>query len=196
MTIILAIKKDNQVWIGGDRLSVQDDEKAYEDKIIKLGRVYIGAAGYGLLTQILVDMSKDLTFCADFMPTSQRDALDFAKTVFKSFMEEIEIWPKKAKEALDEEGTNNQMLIATPTQVFYVDSVLNTKECYDVIAIGSGSDLGLGALWSHYTYGRLSPKEMVLAGIDAACHFHTECGGIPQIFQVHEDEPKRKKSSS
>lgn len=81
-----------------------------------------------------------------------------------------------------------EFLIAWPGGLAHVSGVGTVREIDTHIAIGSGSDYALGALWAMQTAGGVTAEDRVEIALGAAMRYSQSCGGKVLVHVVGSEE--------
>ena len=164
MTVIVGIRDNGKVYMGSDRSASDGDTilQMTTPKIFRVGNFLIGYSG----SQGLGVMSKHLR-CWNTEPEDIERFLrvDFVKE-FKGLREEIG----------GSDDDHASWLIAYNTYLYEVDTESFSVFPFDYTAIGSGSAVALGSL---YSTPEQSPMHRVHKAVNAAIeHTPTCCGKV------------------
>src|SRR6185436_19386318 len=81
------------------------------------------------------------------------------------------------------ESSKFDVLIANPHGIFGVGAHRTVQEYRKFYAIGSGTDLALGAMYAAYDNSRLSAEQVARLAIEAAAEFD-DATGLPVLSQA------------
>ena len=178
MSIIVAIRKNNQTVIACDGLSsvgsmnLHADNLINSSKLIELKNCVIGIAGWSALQDIVTHLSANKPELFEF---DTREQL-FSNTL--QIHEELtDTYHINTAEDSEQPVDSSQihMLIANKDSIFEVESYRTVVQYDKYFAIGSGARFALGAL--HSLYDRLEdPEEIARAAIEASCYYSDSCG--------------------
>lgn len=180
MTCIISAKFNGQVVIGCDSLVTTGQSKSYAFKLVKFGKIWVGASGIYTTQNTLKQMSESKKYVEKLKMKTLTNAREFAKDVFEQLREDFHY--------TDNESllSNNTLLIATPTKIFTVDPYLAAFEIEDFVAIGCGGDIAMAAL--NPLYRRLTDPQnlsiIVEEALEVACQYNSGCGGKLIIHEV------------
>lgn len=177
MSVIVAIRKNNQTVIASDGLSsvgsmnLHADNLVNSSKLVKLKNCVIGIAGWSALQDIVIHLSDKKPKLFDFETREQL----FDKTL--QIHEELtDTYHINTTEDSEQPVDSSQihMLIANKNSIFEVESYRTVVEYNKFFAIGSGARFALGAI--HALYDRLEdPEEIARVGVEAACYYSDSC---------------------
>jgi ATP-dependent protease HslVU (ClpYQ) peptidase subunit len=184
MTILVAVKKNDRVYMGADRITTFGNEYFTDivngSKIIKLKHAYLATSGYTLMDNIIEHLHQLNHKMLD------NPFQDRAQTF--SFFLELYGELKKSYTLVDTgkdtfAGIYNVFLIVTPSHIFGVSNNLSVHEYDRYAAQGAGSDYALGSLYA--TYDRIDDgMELTRSALEAACHFSIYCKEPLDIIEV------------
>ena len=183
MTCIVAVKKAGQVVIGADSLiTTGSDKKSGVRKITKFPGCYVGFAGMYAIRHALDNLAKDKDFLSSFKMDCIEDARDLARRVFEDLETDV---GEKAREDINETA----LLVATPTNIFEIDSDITCIEHESYTAIGSGARPAKAVFEVLNNHFPLTPtRECVIIALDTAVSLDLLCGGPYYVYEV-ENEP-------
>lgn len=188
MTCIVAVKKDNEVYIGSDSLVVQGMEKIKNvRKLTTFPGFVVGVAGEYKLHHILEEMDKKkvepiLTI---------KDARDFAKEVFSRL--------KSDSEFDDLEDIKEcSMLIATSTNIYEIGSSFDCVDCASFGGVGTGAGPAKAVIKLILDFKLMEdPRSILGAAIEIASDIDLHCSMPAYISKVEpvkkRQTPKRKR---
>ena len=184
MTILVAVKKNDRVFLGADRITTFGNEYHTDlvggQKIIKLKNAYLATSGYTLLDNVIEHL---VTTNHKMMDNGFKNRAD----VFAFFLElygEL----KKSYTLVDTgkdtyAGIYNVFLIVTPRAIYGISNNLSVCEYPEYVAKGAGSDYSLGCLYGLYE-SIDNGAELVRLSLEAACHFSVYCKEPLDIIEV------------
>ena len=188
MTILVAVKKNDQVFLGADRITTFGNEYSTDlvnsSKIIKLKHGYLATSGYTLLDNIVEHL-----YNTDhkMMENSFSDRAQ----VFHFFLQLLKEMRKNY--TLVDSGKDtyatmyNVFLLVTPTSIYGVSNNLAVHEYEKYAAKGAGSDYAQGCLYG--TYDLLDDAfEITRLALESACHFSIYCKEPLDIIEVREND--------
>jgi len=179
MSIVVAIKKDNQIVMASDsqtnfgsQIVTFDNHSTF--KIRSVGSALLAATGWSLYDNIL----------DDFLAKQKDVNLQDKRALFSFF---LKLWGElQEKYSLVNQQCNDDdspfgdldasFLVANKNGIFHISSDMSVIEFKKYYAIGSGSDYSLGALYSLYDQP-LDAETIARKAIDVAKAFNIYCGG-------------------
>lgn len=188
MTILVAVKKNDRVFLGADRITTFGNEYFTDlvdgSKIIKLKHAYFATSGYTLLDNIIehLHVSKHKMMDNTFRTRAE---------VFSFFLE-LYAELKKSYTLVDTgkdtyAAIYNVFLIVTPQAIYGVSNNLSVHEYDKYAAHGAGADYALGCLYG--IYDTIDDGfELVRLALEAACHFSIYCKEPLDIIEVKESD--------
>ncbi len=175
MSTIVAVRKGNRACIAADSLTSYGDTRQsskYEvsyDKIHRFGGNYIGIVGSAAHHIVLQSVLKDKL---------EAYRLDSLTAIFESFRKLHPVLKEKyflnPKDDDDDpyESTRIDALIANSHGIFGIYSLREVFEYTRFWAIGSGSEIALGAMYA--TYERLdSIEDIARIAVEASAEFNS-----------------------
>jgi ATP-dependent protease HslVU (ClpYQ) peptidase subunit len=188
MTILVAVKKNDRVFLGADRITTFGNEYFTDlvdgSKIIKLKHAYFATSGYTLLDNIIehLHVSKHKMMDNTFRTRAE---------VFSFFLE-LYAELKKSYTLVDTgkdtyAAIYNVFLIVTPQDIYGVSNNLSVHEYDRYAAHGAGADYALGCLYG--IYDTIDDGfELARLALEAACHFSIYCKEPLDIIEVKESD--------
>lgn len=183
MTTIAVVRKNGYCAIAADTLSKWGTGKesaayvANNVKIVKAGDSYLAASGTATFKLIMRDY---------FGQRGVRPRFDSPINIFKTW----QVFHAALKEqyylvSVNEkddtvESSKFDVLIANPHGIFGIGAHRTVQEYRKFYAIGSGTDLALGAMYSSYDNGRLSAEQVARLAVEAAAEFD-DATGLPVV---------------
>jgi len=184
MTILVAVKKNNRIYVGADRITTFGSEYFTDlvdgSKIIKLKNAYLATSGYTLLDNVIEHLHET------GHPMMDNEFNDRSQ-VFSFFLD-LYAELKKSYTLVDTgkdtyAGIYNSFVLVTARGIFGVSNNLSVHEYERFIAHGSGSDYALGCLYG--TYDSISDGfEVTRLALESACHFSIYCREPLDIIEV------------
>jgi len=183
MTTIAVVRKNGYAAIAADTLTKWGTGKesaayvANHDKIVKAGDTFIAASGTSTFKLIMRDY---------FGSRGVRARFDSAIEIFKTWQAFHAILKEKyylvsVNEKDDTiESSKFDVLLANPHGIFGVGAHRTVQEYRKFYAIGSGTDLALGAMYAAYGNARLSAEQVARLAIEAAAEFD-DATGLPVV---------------
>ena len=181
MTTIAIVKKGGYAAIAADTLTKWGSGKesaAYvlnNDKIVRVGSTFLAASGSATLKMIMRDY---------FSTTRPAARFDDPMAIFHT-------WQRfhaalKAKYFLNAgtgsddvlESSRFDVLVASPRGIFGIGAHRTVQEYSKFYAIGSGTDLALGALYASYGDAKRDALALARLAVEAAAEFD-DATGLP-----------------
>lgn len=168
MTVIVALRQNDQIVIGGDRAASDGANnllRLSDPKIWQKGAYLFGYAGTleGRHAQY------------KFLPPPPKGNVNvFMQTEFLTALDEFYTkWSISREHSSEEEGMT--MIICVGDEIYEHSPDEMTMINYDAdwLSIGGGSEYAYGSL--HSTQHLASPKVRVRKAVEAACEFHPGC---------------------
>ena len=187
MSIIVAIRKNNQVVMAADTLTSFGDsehmpqENARASKIGRIGDSLMGGAGWAVYDDIL----------NDFLSTRPTPDLSSARKIFTFF---LEFWKALHEQYtfVNEQAANastpfgdldSTFLIANAGGIFIVASDLGVTPLNQYYAIGSGGEYAIGVLYT--LYNRTDDIESIATdAVNSAIAMNLQCGGTVDVLKL------------
>jgi ATP-dependent protease HslVU (ClpYQ) peptidase subunit len=183
MTVIMALKREGEVWLGSDTRITEGDYKLdypisgdMDSKLLFLENAVIGASGMVTIRNYLeLFLTKGKNAQHSF--ESKLKVIEFFLS-FKRFLK---------KEGLIEGAgpIEAQWLVATPTQIFTVDQDGAVLEYPEMCIIGSGTYSARAVLEYMIAYQpSLSATRMLERAHDITLRHNLSCGGKQMVMNV------------
>lgn len=184
MTIIAALKHEDEIWMMSDRLLTwgytgRSDLPEFS-KIVRFKNAFIGQSGTGVY-------GTALSYLAEREPKRYKSAFDTRWDVldffihYRTFMQEKFVLGH-AKEN-DVPQMNASFLVVTADKIFEVAGNRDVTEYDNFTAIGCGSEYAVGAMDA--LYGVLNcPQEILQRAYQTCCKHNIGCGGEIEIINV------------
>lgn len=172
MTCIAAIKHpDGAIHLAADREQTQGWIKVNlgEPKIFKREKFVYGVCGYSRIADIMRRVFNEPPRLAD------QDTLRYISGVW------VNAWRQCLQECgvkhitENEDRQNSSILMVYEGRMFAVSSNFSVTECLDYLAMGSGGDVAMGALYA--------AKDVVMA-VSAAIEHAVGCGGSVDLMEI------------
>ena len=178
MTIIVAVRKGNRAVLAADTaesegsMLIPAGYRANHTKIIKHRRALLGMAGWSAVSDA---MESVLRGEPDILDTSSRAAVyESFRRIHDVLKKDHYIETREDEKEQPVESSQVDTLILTPEAIYSVESYRSVAEYTRFWAIGSGTRLALGAIYS--LYRRMdNPRDIARAGVAAACEFDDAC---------------------
>ena len=179
MTSIAVLRKNGYGAIAADTLTKWGTGKesaayvANHDKIVKAGDTWLAASGTSTFKMIMRDY-----FGQRGVPARFDSAINIFKTwqAFHSVLKERYYLVSVNEKDDTVESSKFDVLIANPHGIFGVGAHRTVQEYRKFYAIGSGTDLALGAMYAAYDNARLSAEQVARLAIEAAAEFDDPTG--------------------
>ena len=186
MTTIAVVRKNGYAAIAADTLTKWGTGKesaayvANNSKIVKVGDNWLGAAGTATFKLILRDY-----FAQSGVPARFDSTINIFKTwqAFHAVLKERYYLVAVNEKDDSLESSKFDVLIANPRGIFGVGAHRTVQEYRKFYAIGSGTDLALGAMYAAYDNSRVSAEQVARLAIEAAAEFD-DATGLPVISQA------------
>jgi ATP-dependent HslUV protease subunit HslV len=174
MTTIVVVRKNGIAAIAADTLTKWGTGKesakyiANNDKIVRAGDSWIGAAGGATFKIIMRDY---------FAQPKVRPRFDTTLNIFKTWQTlhsalKDRYFLVTASDKDDTlESSRFDVLLANPHGIFGVGAHRTVQEYVKFYAVGSGTDLALGAMYAMYDDPELSAGQIALRAVEAAAEF-------------------------
>jgi ATP-dependent protease HslVU (ClpYQ) peptidase subunit len=186
MTTIVVVRKNGIAAIAADTLTKWGTGKesakyiANNDKIVRAGDSWIGAAGGATFKIIMRDY---------FAQPKVKPRFDTTLNLFKTWQTFHAVLKDKyflvtagdKDDAL--ESSRFDVLLVNPNGIFGVGAHRTVQEYTRFYAIGSGTDLALGAMYGIYDDPKLSAGQIALRAVEAAAEFD-DSTALPAVLQT------------
>ena len=185
MTTIAVVRKNGYAAIAADTLTKWGSGKesaayvANHDKLVKAGDTWLAASGTSTFKLIMRDYFGSRGAQARF-----DSAISIFKTwqAFHSALKERYYLVSVNEKDDTVESSKFDALLANPHGIFGVGAHRTVQEYRKFYAIGSGTDLALGAMFAAYDSPRLSAEQVARLAIEAAAEFD-DATGLPVVSQ-------------
>jgi ATP-dependent protease HslVU (ClpYQ) peptidase subunit len=186
MTTIVVVRKNGIAAIAADTLTKWGTGKesakyiANNDKIVRAGDSWIGAAGGATFKIIMRDYFAQPKVKARFDTT-----LNLFKTwqTFHAVLKDQYFLVTAGDKDDALESSRFDVLLANPYGIFGVGAHRTVQEYTKFYAIGSGTDLALGAMYGIYDDPKLSAAQIALRAVEAAAEFD-DSTALPAVLQT------------
>ena len=183
MTTVAVVKKNGYAAIAADTLTKWGSGKesaayiANNTKIVKVGDGYLAASGTSTFKLILRDY-----FAQRGVPARFDSTINLFKTwqAFHAALKERYYLVSVGDKDDTIESSKFDVLIANPHGIFGVGAHRTVQEYRKFYAIGTGTDLALGAMYGVYDNPRLSAEQVARVAIEAAAEFD-DATGLPVV---------------
>jgi ATP-dependent protease HslVU (ClpYQ) peptidase subunit len=181
MTTIAVVKKNGRAAIAADTLTKWGTGKesaayiANHNKIVRAGDTYIGASGSATFKTIMHDY---------FARPKTKARFDMTIQIFRTWQafhaalkdDYFLITGNDKDDSL--ESSRFDVLLANPHGIFGVGAHRTVQEYVKFYAIGSGTDVALGAMYGIYDDPKRSAEDVARFAIEAAAEFD-DATGLP-----------------
>ncbi len=183
MTTIAVVKKNGRTAIAADTLTKWGTGKesatyvSNNHKIVKAGDSFIGACGSATFKIIMQDYFSRAKTRARFGNT-----LEIFRTwqKFHAVLKDEYFLVAGGDKDDSLESSRFDVLIANPRGIFGVGAHRTVQEYVKFYAVGSGTDVALGAMYGVYDDPRRSAEDVARFAIEAAAEFD-DATGLPVI---------------
>ena len=183
MTTIAVVRKNGHAAIAADTLTKWGTGKesaayvANNTKIVRVGDTYIAGSGTSTFKLILRDY-----FAQRGVPARFDSSIELFKTwqAFHAALKERYFLVSVGDKDDTIESSKFDVLIANPHGIFGVGAHRTVQEYRKFYAIGTGTDLALGAMYAAYDRPGLSAEQVVRLAVEAAAEFD-DATGLPVI---------------
>jgi ATP-dependent HslUV protease subunit HslV len=183
MTTIAVVRKNGYAAIAADTLTKWGTGKesaayvANNTKIVRVGDTHIAGSGTATFKLILRDY-----FSRRDVPARFDSTINLFRTwqAFHAALKEHYYLVAVNEKDDTLESSKFDALIANPHGIFGVGAHRAVQEYRKFYAIGSGTDLALGAMYAAYDNPRLSAEQVARLAIEAAAEFD-DATGLPVI---------------
>lgn len=195
MTTIAVVRKNGYCAIAADTLTKWGTGKetaayiANHDKIVKVGESFLAASGSATFKLILRDY---------FSRTRVRARFGDAQEIFRTWQSFHAVLKKRYYLVADTdkddsiESSKFDVLIANARGIFGVGAHRTVQEYVKYYAVGSGTDIALGALYAGYDRPGASAEDIARLAVEAAAEFD-DSTGLPVVSRsVRLKAPRRR----
>jgi len=183
MTTIAVVRKSGYTAIAADTLTKWGTGKesaayvANNTKIVRVGDTFIAGSGTSTFKLILRDY-----FAQRGVPARFDSAINLFKTwqAFHAALKERYFLVSVGDKDDTIESSKFDVLIANPYGIFGVGAHRTVQEYRKFYAIGTGTDLALGAMYAAYDRPGLSAEQVARLAVEAAAEFD-DSTGLPVI---------------
>lgn len=181
MTTIAVVRKGRFAAIAADTLTKWGSGKesaayvANNDKVVKVGTTYLAASGSATFKTIMRDY-----FTRARVPARFDDPLTIFRTwqKFHAVLKRDYFLIAGGDKDDSIESTRFDVLLANPRGIFGIGAHRTVQEYVKFYAIGSGTDLALGALFAAYDDPRRDALSLARLAVAAAAEFD-DATGLP-----------------
>jgi ATP-dependent protease HslVU (ClpYQ) peptidase subunit len=179
MTTIAVVRKSGYAAIAADTLTKWGSGKESADyvannaKIVKVGDTFIAGSGTSTFKLILRDY-----FAQRGVPARFDTSIEIFKTwqAFHAALKEQYYLVAVGDKDDTIESSKFDVLIANPHGIFGVGAHRTVQEYRKFYAIGTGTDLALGAMYAAYDRPGLSAEQVARLAVEAAAEFDDGTG--------------------
>jgi ATP-dependent protease HslVU (ClpYQ) peptidase subunit len=183
MTTIAVVRKNGYAAIAADTLTKWGTGKESADyvanntKIVRVGDTYIAGSGTSTFKLILRDY-----FARRGVPARFDSAIELFKTwqAFHAALKEKYYLVTVGDKDDTIESSKFDVLIANSHGIFGVGAHRTVQEYRKFYAIGTGTDLALGAMYAAYGRAGLSAEQVARLAVEAAAEFD-DATGLPVV---------------
>jgi ATP-dependent protease HslVU (ClpYQ) peptidase subunit len=183
VTTIAVVRKNGYAAIAADTLTKWGSGKesaayvANNAKIVRVGDSYIAGSGTSTFKLILRDY-----FDQRGVPARFDNAINLFKTwqAFHTALKERYFLVAVGDKDDTIESSKFDVLIANPHGIFGVGAHRTVQEYRKFYAIGTGTDLALGAMYAAYDRPGLSAEQVARLAVEAAAEFD-DGTGLPVV---------------
>jgi ATP-dependent HslUV protease, peptidase subunit HslV len=183
VTTIAVVRKNGYAAIAADTLTKWGSGKesaayiANNTKIVKAGDSFLAASGTATFKLILRDYFSQRGTLPRFDTT-----INIFKTwqAFHAALKERYYLVSVGEKDDTIESSKFDVLIANPHGIFGVGAHRTVQEYRKFYAIGTGTDLALGAMYASYDNPKLSAEQLARLAITAAAEFD-DATGLPAV---------------
>ena len=183
MTTIAVVRKNGYAAIAADTLTKWGSRKesaayvANNTKIVRVGDTYIAGSGTSTFKLILRDY-----FAQRGVPARFDSAIELFKTwqAFHTALKERYFLVAVGDKDDTIESSKFDVLLANARGIFGVGAHRTVQEYRKFYAIGTGTDLALGAMYAAYDRPGLSAEQVARLAVEAAAEFD-DGTGLPVV---------------
>jgi ATP-dependent HslUV protease, peptidase subunit HslV len=183
VTTIAVVRKNGYAAIAADTLTKWGSGKesaayiANNTKIVKVGDGYLAASGTATFKLIMRDY-----FAQRGVPARFDTTINIFKTwqAFHAVLKERYYLVTVGEKDDTIESSKFDVLVANPHGIFGVGAHRTVQEYRKFYAIGTGTDLALGAMYASYDNPRMSAEQLARLAITAAAEFD-DATGLPVV---------------
>jgi ATP-dependent protease HslVU (ClpYQ) peptidase subunit len=183
MTTIAVVRKNGYAAIAADTLTKWGSGKesaayiANNTKIVKVGDSFLAGSGTATFKLIMRDY-----FAQRGVPARFDTTINIFKTwqAFHAVLKERYYLVSVGEKDDTIESSKFDVLLANPDGIFGVGAHRTVQEYRKFYAIGTGTDLALGAMYAAYDNPKLSAEQLARLAITAAAEFD-DATGLPVI---------------
>lgn len=176
MTVIIALKENNNIYVGADRQLTAGDIKTYanDSKIIekKIKTTNSKEKTITFLTTGYAHYTGFIKYVFEPPEMGEENDFEYINKLIKKFRENIEksAWLIIDNEQADYEG---EIIIIFNNNIYKIDAALGIIKCKDYCIAGSGKEIALGVL---YATQNNKPETKIKTMIQACEKYLTSVG--------------------
>ena len=187
MSIIVAVRKGDQIVLAADRMHSSGSRREHEENMVasaklrRVGSCCLGGVGWSVYDNILDH------YLGSF---KRAPSLVSQEKVFEFFLKFWKAIRKKYQVVNDQPDRDDrspfadidaEFMIGSSKGIFAVSRDLSVMEFAQYAAIGSGEKYAYGALQALYKSKRTA-EQIARAAVEAAVHFEQTCGGSTDVI--------------
>jgi ATP-dependent protease HslVU (ClpYQ) peptidase subunit len=184
MTILVAVKKNDRVYLGADRITTFGNEYSTDlvngSKIIKLKHAYLATSGYTLLDNVIEHLYAVNHKMMENTFQNRAEVFSFFLELFGELKKNYTL----VDVGKDTYATMyNVFLVVTPDSIYGISNNLAVHEYERFAAKGAGADYAQGCLYGIFDLMD-DGFEVTRLALEAACHFSIYCKEPLDILYV------------
>ena len=180
MTIVAAIKKGSETWIGADRKCTDGSISYSVSKLITgLPDIVIGFTGQLSFLSLFRNALKDVSGTI----SSHDDVYELTQYLKRQVGQYGCGKPEKDSLPVHEFS----LLIATPKHLYVCEGDYSIIEHSKYVGIGCGRDYAMGALQALYNT-KYRPREILKRSLIAACTLAIQCGEGIELVKISKEK--------
>jgi ATP-dependent protease HslVU (ClpYQ) peptidase subunit len=184
MTILVAVKKNDRVYLGADRITTFGNEYSTDlvngSKIIKLKHAYLATSGYTLLDNVIEHLYAVNHKMMENPFKNRAEVFSFFLELFGELKKNYTL----VDVGKDTYATMyNVFLVVTPDSIYGISNNLAVHEYDRFAAKGAGADYAQGCLYGIFDLID-DGFEVTRLALEAACHFSIYCKEPLDILYV------------
>ncbi len=186
MSIAVVVKKNEEIIIGCDTLTMLGGTKESSEyivnssKIISVGDSFIASMGHASNQLVLSNYFSNLETTPSL--ANVNDIFKVSLDLHKALKEDYFLNPEEDDDD-PYESIQMKCLIANPSGIFGLYELRSVQEYTKFYAFGSGYKFALGAMKTIYDQTD-SAKEIAEAGLKAAIEFDDYCGAPIELYTI------------
>ncbi len=176
MTVIIGVVKNNAVYMGGDAASSNGYDmtlRPNEKVFVRDGAIFGVCGSWRALDLLKYHLQVPAPHNSDLKDYIATTFLDAVRDCFKA--------GGYAEKENEVETITSAFFIGITGRLFEISFDYQTREIFDYAAIGSGSDVALGAL---YATQKQSPVKRIKTALEASAQFSAHVRGPFQIARA------------